>query len=222
MADAAVVFEEDVRPFMKKYCIECHGPRGEAGLNLDATLKTIGESSSSQHLKLAVARVKAHDMPPIDGDKIPTDEERQQFLEWMGMLKYMSPKDPGPFVIRRLSKIEYGNTLQALYGVDSSIADDLPEEVFGAGYLNSLSPLQSELLLGIANKVVDRVVNKKGKAAAAMRTRLLAIRQTMRQIFAKPLVRSLARWPEMPTAALLRGQSWTCWSGSLISAGTTG
>jgi len=202
MADAAVVFEEDVRPFMKKYCIECHGPRGEAGLNLDATLKTIGESSSSQQLKLAVARVKAHDMPPIDGDKIPTDEERHQFLEWMGMLKYMSPKDPGPFVIRRLSKIEYGNTLQALYGVDSSIADDLPEEVFGAGYLNSLSPLQSELILGITNKVVDRVVSKKGKVAAAMRTRLFGdtpddeadLRKAARQV-ARSLARDAYRRP---------------------------
>ena len=50
-------------------------------------------------------------------------------------------------MIRRLSKVEYGNTLRALYGVDPAIADDLPEEVFGQGYLNSLSPLQTELLL---------------------------------------------------------------------------
>lgn len=171
-ADAKEIFEEKVRPFAKKYCVECHGPRPEAGFNIDAALKALGETSSTQQLKLSMARVKAHDMPPIDGDKIPTDEEREQFLEWMGKLKYVSPKDPGPFVIRRLSKVEYGNTLQALYGVDSSIAEDLPDEVFGAGYLNSVSPMQSELFLGIANDVVDRISKKRGQAATALRKRL--------------------------------------------------
>jgi len=195
-ADAERVFEEDVRPFMKRYCIECHGPRGEAGLNLDAALKALGESSSTQQLKLAVARVKAHDMPPIDGDKIPTDEERVQFLEWMGKLKYASPKDPGPYVIRRLSKVEYGNTLQALYEMDPSIADDLPAEVFGEGYLNSLSPLQSEQFLGIANKVVDRLLKRRGRASAEMREELFGKTPTEESEYgaaARRVARSLAR-----------------------------
>ena len=202
MADAKAVFADDVRPFMKRYCIDCHGPRGEAGLNLDAALKSVGEASSTQQLKLAIARVKAHDMPPIDGDKIPPDEERLQFLEWMGKLKYLSPKDPGPFVIRRLSKVEYGHTLQALYGVDARIADELPEEVFGAGYMNSLSPMQSELFLGIANKVVDRIASKRGKAAAERRMRLFGetpagesdYRRTVRQV-ARSLARDAYRRP---------------------------
>ena len=64
----------------------------------------------------------------------------------------------GPFVIRRLTKAEYGNTLHDLYGVDAAVARGLPDEVFGAGYLNTLSPLQSEQYLGIANAVVDRIV----------------------------------------------------------------
>ncbi len=201
-ADAKRIFEEEVRPWAKKYCVECHGPRGEAGFNIDAALKALGETSSTQQLKLSVARVKAHDMPPIDGDKIPTDEEREQFLEWMGKLKYVSPKDPGPFVIRRLSKVEYGNTLQALYGVESSIAEDLPEEVFGAGYLNSVSPMQSELFLGIASEVVDRISKKRGQAATALRKRLFGempgdgtdLRRAARQV-ARSLTRDAYRRP---------------------------
>ena len=65
-------------------------------------------------------------------------------------------------MIRRLSRVEYGNTLHDLYGVDPSIADSLPEEVVGEGYLNSISPLQSELFLDIANKVLDQVVSLEG------------------------------------------------------------
>ena len=86
------------------------------------------------HWKKAVANVKVHDMPPEDAAKQPSDEERQQFIEWIDQLKYLSPVNPGPFVIRRLSTTEYGNTLHDLYGVDLSIADPLPEEVLGEGY----------------------------------------------------------------------------------------
>ncbi len=68
----------------------------------------------------------------------------------LAKIKFLSPKDPGPFVIRRLTKAEYGNTLHDLFGVDPAIADGLPDEVSGEGYLNSLSPLQSEQYLAIA------------------------------------------------------------------------
>ena len=171
-ADAEKAFKEGVGPFVNKYCIRCHGPRPKAGINLKSALRSPGSASSFLHWKKAVANVKVHDMPPIDAAKIPTDEERSQFVEWIGKLKHLSPKDPGPFVIRRLSKVEYGHTLRDLYGVDSSIADDLPEEVFGEGYLNSLSPLQSELFLEIAKQVLQRIQGKEGEAAARMRKRL--------------------------------------------------
>ena len=51
-----------------------------------------------------------------------TDEERQEFMDGLGRIKYLSEKDPGAFVIRRLTKGEYGNTLHDLFGVDPAIA----------------------------------------------------------------------------------------------------
>jgi hypothetical protein len=83
------------------------------------------------------------------------------FAAWLAKLKYLSHKDPGPFVIRRLTKTEYGNTLHDLLGVEPSIADGLPDEVSGEGYLNSLSPLQLEQYLTIADKVFRRIVAPK-------------------------------------------------------------
>lgn len=171
-ADAEKTFKEEVGPFVKKYCISCHGSRPEAGINLQSALRSPGATSSFLHWKKAVANVKVHDMPPEDAEKIPTDEERRQFIQWIGKLKYMAPRDPGLFVIRRLSKAEYGNTLHDLYGVQRSIVDSLPEEVVGEGYLNSISPLQSELFLDIANKVVDQVVSPEGKALTEVQKRL--------------------------------------------------
>ena len=82
----------------------------------------------------------------------------RSFWTGFGKIKYLSPKDPGPFVIRRLTKVEYGNTLHDLFGVDPAVVQELPDEVFGEGYLNSLSPMQSEQYLGIANEVLDQIM----------------------------------------------------------------
>jgi hypothetical protein len=147
-------------------------------------------------------------MPPDYADEIPTEDERRQFIEWLGKLKYLAPRDPGPFVIRRLSKMEYGNTLHDLYGVAPSIADSLPEEVVGEGYLNSISPLQSELFLEIANKVIDQIVAPEGQQPTEVQRRLFGetppdnadLRKAARQV-ARSLARDAYRRP--PTEAEL-------------------
>ena len=169
---AKVSFEKEVTPFIKDYCFKCHSnKRQRGGINFQPALKTPGSSASGRRWKQAIANVKAHDMPPEDS-KQPLDEKRQKFIEAVGMIKYLSPKDPGPFVIRRLTKTEYGNTLHDLFGVDPGIADDLPEEVFGEGYLNSLSPLLSEQYLGIAKEVLDRILAPEGSPPTELQKRL--------------------------------------------------
>ena len=161
-AETKKVFEDRVAPFFKNYCTDCHGIyRMEGGINFAPTLTAPGVASSAKAWKQALANIKAHAMPPNDAEKQPTEEERQMFVDWMETIKYLSPKDPGAFVIRRLTKMEYGNTLRDLFGVEPSVAADLPDEVFGEGYLNTLSPLQSEKYLGIANEVLNRIFPSK-------------------------------------------------------------
>lgn len=207
-ADARKVFKENVAPFVKSYCTRCHGGgRAKANVNLEVDLKDPGRGIAFLHWKKAVANVKVHDMPPEDA-KQPTDAERLQFIKWIGNLKYLSPKSPGPFVMRRLSKVEYANTLHDLYGVNTSIADSLPEEVVGEGYLNSISPLQSELFLEIANDVVGLIVAPEGKAPTKAQRRLFGrkppagadLRKAARQV-ARSLAREAYRRP--PTEAEL-------------------
>ncbi|WP_254508783.1 DUF1592 domain-containing protein [Anatilimnocola floriformis] len=94
------------------------------------------------------------------------------FVDWLTKIKFLSPKDPGLFVIRRLTKTEYANTLHDLLGVDPAIAGELPDEVSGAGYLNSLSPLQLEQCLAIANKALDLVVSPDDAKPTEMQRRL--------------------------------------------------
>ena len=207
-ADANKTLKDQIGPFVRKYCTQCHGSRAEAGINLGSALRNPGTTSSFLHWKKAVANVKVHDMPPEHADKIPTDEERQQFITWIDKLKYLAKRDPGPFVIRRLSKVEYGNTLQDLYGVNPSIANSLPDEVMGESFLNSISPLQSELFLEIANQVIDQVVSPKGKPPTDVQKRLFGdtpCNVDEYQKAARRVARSLARdaYRRPPTEAEL-------------------
>ncbi len=174
-ADAEKFFRNRVTPFIKTYCIGCHSNKRptEAGVNFSPALKSPGHAAFSEQWKKAIARVRAHDMPPEYMDKQPTDEDREMFSDWLAKIKFLSPKDPGPFVIRRLTKTEYGNTLRDLFGVDPAIADELPDEVSGEGYLNSLSPLQLEQYLSIAQKVLDQVLAPEGAPPTKMQKRLL-------------------------------------------------
>ena len=161
-AETKKVFKERVTPFFQKYCTDCHGiHKMEGGINFAPSLQAPAAPSSVKKWKQALANVKAHDMPPSYASKQPTDAERQMFVDWVGSSKFLSPKDPGAFVIRRLTKMEYGNTLRDLLGVDPAVAAELPDEVFGAGYLNTLSSLQSEKYLAIANQVLDRALAPK-------------------------------------------------------------
>ncbi|HZR18984.1 MAG TPA: DUF1592 domain-containing protein, partial [Verrucomicrobiae bacterium] len=161
--EARKSFKEEVTPFVDTYCTRCHGQdRQRGGINFAPGLKKPGESASAQRWKQALAVVKSHKMPPDNAKKQPTDEERNKFLAGISKIKFLSEKDPGPFVIRRLTKVEYGNTLHDLFGVNPAVADDLPDEVLGEGYLNTLSPLQSEEYLAIANKVLDQVLSPGG------------------------------------------------------------
>lgn len=156
---AAEVFRTEVTPFLKTYCVECHSQqRAKAGVSFTGMMRQPAADERRRAWKRALAKVQAGEMPPPDADKQPTAAERQTFIDWVGTVKYMSVPDPGPFVIRRLTKVEYGNTVHDLFGVDRSVAATLPDDVAGEGYLNSLSPLQAEQYLAIANTVLQRAL----------------------------------------------------------------
>ena len=135
-------------------------------------------------------------MPPDYADKQPTDADRQMFVDWLAKVKFLSRKDPGLFVIRRLTKTEYGNTLHDLFGVEPAIANELPDEVSGEGYLNSLSPLQLEQYLAIADKVSDRILSPEDAQPTDMQRRLFGeppALETDARAAAREVARSLAR-----------------------------
>ncbi|MEY5014146.1 MAG: hypothetical protein RIS92_504, partial [Verrucomicrobiota bacterium] len=134
--EAKQAYDKQIVPFIKNYCGECHGDKKRKGdITFQYAFKTPGAANFRKLWQDSVANVKAGDMPPEKSTKQPSDEERNAFAQAVSLLKYLSPKDPGTFVPRRLTKTEYGNTLRDVFRVDSSLAAELPDEVVGAGYL---------------------------------------------------------------------------------------
>jgi cytochrome c553 len=152
-------FRNKVIPFLTAYCVDCHGEKKrKGGVDFTKMLKHPETGELRRQWQIALANVREHDMPPKDAMKQPTEPERRTFIDWVGTIKFLSLEDPGLYVIRRLTKAEFGNTLHDLFGVDPSVVAELPDDVAGQGYLNTLSPLQTEKYLAIANTVLDRAL----------------------------------------------------------------
>ena len=173
-ASATKTLKESVVPFINTYCARCHGEKKKkGGITFEYATKSPALTSFRPLWMQALTNIKSHNMPPEEEAKQPTDLERQTVINWIGGMKFLSPKDPGVFVIRRLSKAEYGNTLHDLFGVDPRVASDLPDEVFGAGFTNSVSPLIMEQYLSIANEVLKQAFAPPGSPPTTIQKQLL-------------------------------------------------
>jgi len=157
-------FRDEITPFLKTYCLECHGKNNrekQGDVSFQSTFNRPGAGEFRKQWLQASVNVKTHAMPPKDAKQQPSDDERKKFIEWVPTVKFLSPQDPGAFVMRRLTKVEYGNTLRDLLGVDPAVAAQLPDDVPGEGYLNTISPLLSEQFLEIANEALNRALGPK-------------------------------------------------------------
>ena len=209
-AEAAETFKKQVSPFMKTYCGRCHtGCSQKGGVTFQSALGNPDGPAFRLLWKRAAAQIATHDMPPEEASKQPGEQERKVVLDWIGGMKRRTPKDPGAFVIRRLNKTEYGNTLHDLFGVDPAVARDLPDEVLGAGYTNTLSPLLIEQYLSVANEVLDRAFAPPGGEPTAVQRRLLARRRRRGRTPRRRRGGPPGRWPASPTAGRLRTRRWT-------------
>jgi hypothetical protein len=131
-------------------------------------LKTCRPSpgSSEQSAWVAIWRnLQAETMPPADEEQ-PTAAERAALVGFvLGDVLGVDRRHPNPgrVVLRRLNRVEYGNTIRDLTGVVENVTDDLPPDDTGYGFdtigdVLTLSPLLLEKYLDIASHVADTVV----------------------------------------------------------------
>jgi hypothetical protein len=108
--------EQKLNTFINTYCIDCHnnkktkGKINLEGLSLKGHYKTWGKVFSA---------IENYDMPPED-EKQPTDKERlgiSKYIKDMASLK----KNPGYVSMRRLTRLEYDNSVKDLLNLNTNI-----------------------------------------------------------------------------------------------------
>ena len=139
-------FDSRIRPFLEKYCNECHsGESPEA--KLDTTIfKTPSDVATTWATwQSMVSRVHESEMPPTDASQ-PLIIEKQELEDWTTRFRKSEAErlrgDPGLISTRRLNNAEYNYTIRDLTGVDIRPTKSFPiDPANESGFDNSAESL---------------------------------------------------------------------------------
>jgi hypothetical protein len=161
-------FAQTVRPFVQKYCVDCHGgdsPAAQFNLESYTTLDSVVRDNA--HWALAAGRLTAKEMPPSSMPQPPA-ELRQQVIDWIKAMRAEEARknagDPGIVLARRLSNAEYNYTIRDLTGVDLRPTREFPidpanpEGFDNTGESLTMSPALLNKYLTAARAVGDHMV----------------------------------------------------------------
>ncbi len=162
-------FQSKVRPFLEKFCLDCHGVETqESGLNLNGYTSAKSVIRDVAHWDIILQRLADREMPPLDADVQPSLAERQSVVDWITQMRRREARrnagDPGIVLARRLSNAEYDYTIHDLTGANIQPTREFPiDPANEAGFANSgeslaMSPALLKKYLGAARYVADHLV----------------------------------------------------------------
>ena len=138
--------EADGVALLGNYCFDCHdGDTQKGEVNLEAALGAKPLVKNLALWKTVINRIENGDMPPKKKDQ-PSSSEKQALLKWLDrevvQFDYSTVDDPGYEPVRRLTHIEFSNTLRDLLGLDLNLVADFPIDLSGkSGFDNSANTL---------------------------------------------------------------------------------
>ncbi|MDZ4851137.1 MAG: DUF1587 domain-containing protein [Pirellulaceae bacterium] len=100
----------------------------------------------------------------VDPNSAASANKEQVLIQWIvGRVFSPSrdPSDPGTSALRRLNRLEYGNTIRDLRGVEFDTSVEFPPDDSGDSFDNnadalSISPMLAEKYVATAREIVDR------------------------------------------------------------------
>ena len=161
-------YKQDVRPLLKRFCLECHSSeqkKGELDLQKFTTLAEVRRRTKAW---LRVAEMLDNgEMPPKDSVQ-PSLKQRKELRGWVERYLHAealaSAGDPGPVVLRRLNNAEYTYTIRDLTGVELDPTREFPiDGAAGEGFTNTgdalvMSPALSRKYLHAGKEIARHAV----------------------------------------------------------------
>jgi len=158
-------FGSQVQPLLQKFCFRCHNAdRMKSGIRVDRLDGRLADRT----LRLwdgIRKQIEDQVMPPEDEIQ-PTDQERKFLLDWIDRALKLAKSRPAEKngSVRRLTVVQYRNTLRDLLGLEDDLTDVLPPDSADRdGFANNqhsmlLSPLVMEACFDIAERALNRCI----------------------------------------------------------------
>ena len=162
-------FTQDVVPFLKSYCSNCHGAEKREGqLDLIGFSTVAAAVDRSDVWDVVAEQLVSQKMPPESVSDFPPTEQREAVLKWIHAVRDRKTArvagDPGIVLARRLSNAEFDHTIRDLTGVDLRPTREFPVDPANeAGFDNSgeslmMSPSLLTKYLATSNDIADHLV----------------------------------------------------------------
>ena len=156
---------EQAQEFFNSFCVSCHGMgKTEASLRLDQM--DIQRWNEPTLLDDIYTAIELGEMPPEDAPKHPEPSQSQILQKVLGNQLHVLAEKQKPGMLKRLSRVEYQNTVNDVFGTDFSLLDRLPLDNIDAGFDNNadnlhMSVVDMETYFNVANRIAESVVGDK-------------------------------------------------------------
>ena len=163
-----------VAPFLQKQCADCHGEaKQKGGLDFRDFPDEVAALSDLDLFEEVRFRLLEGEMPPEERPR-PTKQSIDAVVAWIDAAvaedAHRNAGDPGRPTLRRLTRLEYKNSVRDLFGVHYDTDQAFPTDDVGSGFDNdgdvlSLSPLLFEKYLAAAEAIAVRALAPYGPPA---------------------------------------------------------
>lgn len=163
-------YDDVAQPFIKRYCVSCHGETAKAGFRIDRLGVDFSAAAVADHWKELIDRINLGEMPPKESSQ-PSAKEVASFVTWVNaqlrQVELAAKQAGGRIPMRRLNRDEYANTIRDLLLLDERIVRPLIEDLPSDGQAEGFDRLgvalffdqtQIERSLGVAEKLVARAI----------------------------------------------------------------
>ena len=158
IATPVLAADDPLSKLVNGFCIQCHGSDEPQG---DLQLTQLNEAffSDVDQLETILGVLVEREMPPRKR-KQPTDKLRNQAI---ASVKTMLRSQQQPATLKRLTRDEYTNTINDLFGTQFDLSELLPDDPPGEGFSKwgesqTMSPHQVESYLKTARFISERLV----------------------------------------------------------------
>jgi hypothetical protein len=164
---------------VQRYCSDCHNPDDLAGGLSFRGVDAAHVGVAPQIWEKVIRKLRVGMMPPIDATSLPADR-RTAMVAWLEKELDAAAReapDPGPALLRRLNRTEYGNAIRDLLHLDVDVTTLLPPDDSAYGFDNvadalGTSPLLVEQYLSAAGKIASLAVGEPDVGASAQTFRI--------------------------------------------------